>query len=335
MLYNRTSALSSANFDKARKVEKSIEDFIGKNYDNVVTPTRAFVIFESEHTKDYITKVDENTIRFDNDSVFSECKLKFKKAVDPTIVIHEDTDGSRCRKKTSRILVYLGLIIAGWFYLQALIWVSQISIELIYIRSPPGIDCDQFVKTGLREGQVLAYYQFLDHAKSYETGMLKSMFSQMNTRVSKEGYLQCFCQEQKATVEGWTLDKLYEGPTKDYPPKPICEMISTWNGLISTVISSSVNYIIVLMNLVMRGTFMALARKMSFKNKSQKYNFIMKSVFVALFFQTGLLVLFAFLDARSLNNSVLASKLFGGLYTDFNQDWFNDAGVFLITTYKV
>jgi len=31
----------------------------------------------------------------------------------------------------------------------------------------------------------------------------------------------------------------------------------------------------------------------------------------------------------------MLSKLFGGLYTDFNQDWFNDAGVFLLTTYKV
>lgn len=69
----------------------------------------------------------------------------------------------------------------------------------------------------------------------------------------------------------------------------------------------------------MRFTFMGLARKMSFKNKSQRYKFILQSVFIALFFQTGLLVLFAFWDVRAdwMNNS-LFSKLFGGLYTDFN-----------------
>jgi hypothetical protein len=74
---------------------------------------------------------------------------------------------------------------------------------------------------------------------------------------------------------------------------------------------------------------------MSFKNKSQKYNFILKAVFIALFFQTGLIVVFAFIDARWTSKMFLMSKLFGGLYTDFNADWFNDAGVFLLTTYKV
>jgi len=46
LLYKRAGALMTANFDGARKVEKSIEDFIAKNYENVVTPTRAHAIFE-------------------------------------------------------------------------------------------------------------------------------------------------------------------------------------------------------------------------------------------------------------------------------------------------
>ena len=115
--------------------------------------------------------------------------------------------------------------------------------------------------------------------------------------------------------------------------KPICEYWNSWNGFSGKIIASSANYIIVIMNVVMRFTFMALARNMNFKTKSQKYRFILTSVFIALFFQTGLLVLLAFSDLR-LDNSFL-SNLFRGLYTDFNADWFNDAGIFLLTTYKV
>ena len=97
----------------------------------------------------------------------------------------------------------------------------------------------------------------------------------------------------------------------------------------------SINYIIVILNVIMRFSFMALGRCMHFKNKSQKYKFIMNSVFVATFFQTGLVCMVAFWDLRwDWINSSFFKKFFGGIYPDFNADWFNDAGVWLIVTFK-
>jgi hypothetical protein len=142
MLYKRTGALVGANFDAAKKVESSIDEFIEKNYENVVTPTRAFCIFEFDKTSVELKLGKNREIHFAENSPFGECTLKFKKATDPTIVIHEDTNGSRREKRCKRAIVYLCLIVVAWGYLQTLIWISQISIELIYIRMPPGIDCN-------------------------------------------------------------------------------------------------------------------------------------------------------------------------------------------------
>jgi hypothetical protein len=49
-----------------------------------------------------------------------------------------------------------------------------------------------------------------------------------------------------------------------------------------------------------------------------------------------MLVLLSFTDVRTpwIANTFVNS-LFAGVYTDFNSDWFGDAGIFLLITYKV
>lgn len=61
MLMTRATTLQNADFDKQVKVEKNIDEYVQKNYENIITPTRAFIVFEYDVTRDI---VDGSTITF-------------------------------------------------------------------------------------------------------------------------------------------------------------------------------------------------------------------------------------------------------------------------------
>jgi hypothetical protein len=228
----------------------------------LITPTRAFIIFEHDVTKDVI--VDEKRkISFPSNHPFGETTLIFKQARDPTIIIHEDTNG-HFNKSTKRWLTYLCIMVLGWAYLQLFVKVSQMSIEINYIRLPPGVDCSTYLSTDARENKQLAYFQYLEFEKAYATGFIQTLVTPLDSRIKKDGYLPCFCQSEKDMGE--PADKEYGIP--EFEEKPMCGQWNEYNGFAAKIVSSSVNYVIVIMNVVMRTFFMALARTMNFKTKS-------------------------------------------------------------------
>jgi len=96
--------------------------------------------------------------------------------------------------------------------------------------------------------------------------------------------------------------------------------------VIFNVISQSVSIFIIMLNFIARLFFMCLAEYVGFRNDSEKASFITTTVFVSAFFQTGWLCLVAPWSTSREFDEGGVNKLFTGIYTDFNPDWFADVG---------
>jgi hypothetical protein len=74
-----------------------------------------------------------------------------------------------------------------------------------------------------------------------------------------------------------------------------------------------------------------------FLNESNKAHFITNYVFTFSFLQTGLILTLASLNGREMyeDGSGLMTKLFSGIYTDFNMFWFADIGAVILGTMQV
>ena len=60
-------------------------------------------------------------------------------------------------------------------------------------------------------------------------------------------------------------------------------------------------------------------------------DFVKQGVFYLLFMQLGIMITLATWNAREVN-SLVVNRLFGGLYTDFNREWFADVGYIIQRT---
>jgi hypothetical protein len=85
-----------------------------------------------------------------------------------------------------------------------------------------------------------------------------------------------------------------------------------------------------MLNLVVRVIFINLANCMGYQTESQKYNFVKNMTFYATLFQTAFLFTLAAWDLSALGNTF--GKLFGGMYTDFNNTFFTDVAPVIFST---
>ena len=69
---------------------------------------------------------------------------------------------------------------------------------------------------------------------------------------------------------------------------------------------------------------------MGFQTESQKYDFVKNMTFYASFFQTGILFSLAAWDLSGLGR--FFERLFGGIFTDFNNIYFSDVAPVIFST---
>jgi hypothetical protein len=85
--------------------------------------------------------------------------------------------------------------------------------------------------------------------------------------------------------------------------------------------------LIVLVNFIYRYLFLYLSNFLGFRNKASKSNWIKNTIFLANFFNLGLVVTMASSNSR---NFKAISNLFDGIYSEFNANWFSDVGYIII-----
>lgn len=71
-----------------------------------------------------------------------------------------------------------------------------------------------------------------------------------------------------------------------------------------------------------------------FRNETLKQKWVMGYVFLVLFFALGILPFWAAFDVSYLGSNFL-NWLFGGIYTDFVSDWFEDVIGFMVQVYRI
>jgi hypothetical protein len=77
----------------------------------------------------------------------------------------------------------------------------------------------------------------------------------------------------------------------------------------------------------MRKVFQRIAESMQFSNETTKQRWVMQYVFWFLYFALGVLPFWAAFDVPG---SKFTNWWFGGIYTDFVSDWFEDVISFMV-----
>ena len=86
---------------------------------------------------------------------------------------------------------------------------------------------------------------------------------------------------------------------------------------------------IVVLNSGLRYIYIAVAQKLHFDSETLRTNWIKQRIFFLLTLQLGLMICLSTLNLREFDSSLI-NTLFGGIYTDFNSDWFNDVGNLIV-----
>ena len=111
----------------------------------------------------------------------------------------------------------------------------------------------------------------------------------------------------------------------------MCKQFDTITASIGlgTLLDMAYGYLVVIANFVARITFIYFASLIRFTTYSKQTSFIMVSVFLMQFFNSGLLFVFAPWDSRGkwAERIPLWGKIFNGVYPDLNSNWFSDVGV--------
>ena len=140
--------------------------------------------------------------------------------------------------------------------------------------------------------------------------------------------MPCFCANM--AEQGALPDATYEiNFGTEYRSATICkgQMAFTDTFGLARFVGYSISLTIVLVSTVVRYIFIELAKIVKFKSNSQRTRFILVSVFSVLFIYYGVL----YLVTPMRLEIPIVSYFTIGVYWDFNQYWFVDIGLQVMT----
>ena len=140
--------------------------------------------------------------------------------------------------------------------------------------------------------------------------------------VSYSGYVQCFCNDEQ--TDGAEADAVY-GPKKipvcqDYFDSQFTTLILT-NGI--TVIIIAINYLLKMFTIM-------LITWIGYDTHSELMTKITNGVFIALFFNTGILLILT--NSNFSDVSSWLTAIFHGTYYDYSPLWYANVGSILVST---
>ena len=109
----------------------------------------------------------------------------------------------------------------------------------------------------------------------------------------------------------------------------ICKVYYQYMTGIGYILQSTFSYLIVGASFAIRYLIIFLSEKIRFFSFTEETQFALTSVFWITFLNYGIIYLVAAWDCRN-SHIPFVTKLFDGLYPDFNALWFNDIGVLIV-----
>ena len=98
------------------------------------------------------------------------------------------------------------------------------------------------------------------------------------------------------------------------------------------VATNAVTIVIVVINMILKEITIALVTWIGYDTISELMTKINNGVFVALFFNTGILLLLVYANLSEVGFGFILEKSLTGPYPDYTSDWYNVVGATLVST---
>ena len=308
LLEKRGSAVANHNLEAKKKAEEEIEKLKDEDFDEISTPTHAFITFETQEGYERAIKVT------------SGFGSKYKPAVEPTNIIWENSHFSLTHILTRSIIV---ISIICLLLMLSFIVIFYFKTGLITTNSKyMNLNCDSF-NQHIYNDDTRLHYALIDYYDFYHSG----------TKTMMTGALQCFCDQynnENGVLD--TISHVFSHPKVLINGKIFEEKIcKEWGEdlLFAPFWSSLVSIVTVFLNFFLREIIIFMIYQIGFHTETGQTNIIMIFVFVVQFFNTAILI-----NLVNANTGEAFSHLglFYGSYPDFNFNWYSDIGATVVYT---
>ena len=137
-----------------------------------------------------------------------------------------------------------------------------------------------------------------------------------------KGYLQCFCDARSKA--GDESDAVYGDDAL-----PVCEdYLSSY--FTTLLLTNAVMVTIIAINYILKMACISLITWIKYDTYSEQMSKIVNGVFIALFFNTGILLLLT--NANVADVSDWLSGVFSGQFYDYSPKWYANVGSVLVST---
>jgi len=136
--------------------------------------------------------------------------------------------------------------------------------------------------------------------------------------------MQCFCRSKGKEKK----DQVYKiSLTKDYEEK-FCEKFFK-DKTVSFILGTAISFIIIAVNTILKILIIKLIETIRYDTQSEKIAAITNGVFIAQFFNTGILLL---LVNANISEHFLGKFISSGKYYDYYPEWYQDVGTKIVKT---
>lgn len=279
-----------------------------KNYNQIITPKSAFIVFEEEEAV-------HRALASKNNLLFYDEKLKFKTPPEPSDIIWENRHASSSkwciRALIASFIIFLLLLITflGIMFLKT--WTTKAQYG--------EMNCET-VQKFYPTDRILKKYAI----KEWLT------LNGKNSQITLDGALKCYCKKEKEQF-GYSeiIYKEYSDPTLlDARGKPregkIC-LDYLFDNYWSMIMTQAVAYLIIFINMFSRMILVVLIEWIGYPTQSSLNKAYNIAIFVTQFFNTAIILL---LVKSNFSDSgiPLIGRIFTSVYYDFDYNWYDDIG---------
>lgn len=290
---------------KDEKKDKHDETFL----DKIQEPVSCFVTFEEEESYQRACHWKETPQR-----KFLKQELDLQEASEPTDIIWENRHFTPHQRFVKRVAVYIIIVIMLTLSAGTIYFFTKMANT--YKFKYPIIKCaNTFDK---------------QYSDINDPNYIKKAVDEFNANVNVTepdspyytGVMQCFCQAQKKA-------KANDRST-DQQAIDVCKAYNS-DVLKSKVYGTSVSMIIVVVNQILKMVIISGITWVGEDTNSEQLSSITNGVFIAQFFNTGLLILLV--NGNMTEHSPkFFTKYIAGSFYDYMPDWYSEVGAKIVTT---
>jgi len=323
LLKKRGDFIKSEKWDKLDEINLTITETIKDpdNLNKLQTPCSIFATFESEEGYNRAIKYHQQV----NEGILPRAYLKLlgkefemQPASEPTDIIWENRHFKPMDRTKKRVVVYL-IILIMLAISGSCIFVCSSNSNALKTKYPK-TKCEQVDKDFIRAGDPKKYKQLEGNA--FQEFTSQHALALQNQKTHYTDILQCFCKEEKKLKV--PVDKLYVNQYDAKDSKRICEIYFE-DVKTGKFLGVCITLIIIIFNTILKLVIINAITWVGEDTYSERLASITNGVFVAQFFNTGLLL--TLVNANITEHSPkFVTQFFSGEHYDYGPDWYDQVG---------